>query len=177
MGTRWLPCQTVGVPIERCSECGFDSDAWTDAQAIEAIGGLPARWVEATSGLDVEALERRPIAEMWSIGEYTDHVREVLFGMRFVLDSAIIESGIDLGDIPQSEFTPEPRSIDVPSALAGIDRESQALADCLTELPKSMWNVTATAGGIEMDAHWVARHAVHDVTHHLGDVTHLRAAL
>ena len=167
----------MGVPTERCSECGFDSDVWSDAAAIEAISLLPGRWVEATNGLDVEALTRRPIIEMWSIGEYTDHVREVLFGMRFVLDSATAESGIDLGEVPQSEFTPEPRSVDVTFALAGINRESRTLVECLTMLSKPMWNATATVGGIEMDAHWIARHAVHDATHHLGDVTHLRAAL
>ena len=165
------------MPIERCSQCGFDSDIWSDAAAIEAIGRLPGQWVAATSGLEAEALVRRPIKEMWSIGEYTDHVREVLFGMRFVLDSATTESGIDLGDVPQSEFTPEPRTVDVTFALEGIDREARSLADRLTALPKLMWNATATAGGIEMDAHWIARHAVHDATHHLDDVNHLRAAL
>ena len=30
---------------------------------------------------------------MWSIAEYADHVREVLFGMRFVLDTALTFDG------------------------------------------------------------------------------------
>lgn len=34
---------------------------------------------------ETDELQRRPIPEMWSIAEYTDHVREVLFAMRFVL--------------------------------------------------------------------------------------------
>jgi hypothetical protein len=114
---------------------------------------------------------------MWSIGEYTDHVREVLFGMRFVLDSAAADSGIDLGDAPRGLFTPEPRPIDVPFALEGIDREARALVERLTAMSSSSWKATAMIGGIEVDAHWIARHAVHDATHHLGDVAQLRAAL
>jgi hypothetical protein len=167
----------VGVPVERCSQCGFDSDVWSDAAAIEAIGRLPGQWVAATAGLDVEALARRPITGMWSIGEYTDHVREVLFGMQFVLDSATTDPGVDLGEAPRSEFTLEPRPVDVTLTLKGIDREARALVDSLMAMPSPLWNATATIGGIAVDAHWIARHAVHDATHHLDDVTRLSAAL
>jgi hypothetical protein len=31
--------------------------------------------------------------------------------------------------------------------------------------------------GDELDVHWIARHAVHDSTHHLDDIARLRAAL
>jgi len=31
--------------------------------------------------------------------------------------------------------------------------------------------------GDRVDLHWIARHAVHDPTHHLRDVARLRAAL
>lgn len=91
-----------------------------------------------------KATERRPITETWSIAEYTDHVREVLFGMRFVLDSAITQPGIELGEIPEQDFSLEPRSVDITMALAGIDREAQALRDRLTALSESSWSATAT---------------------------------
>ncbi len=64
---------------------------------------------------------------MWSIAEYIDHVSVVLFGMRFVLDTAVAQPGADLGDAPAPVFDPEPRSIDVAAALSGIDREAGAL--------------------------------------------------
>jgi hypothetical protein len=32
------------MPVERCSECGFDGDDWTDAAALDAIGELPERF-------------------------------------------------------------------------------------------------------------------------------------
>ena len=114
---------------------------------------------------------------MWSIAEYVDHVREVLFGMRFVLDTTLAEPGTDLSEPPEPRFDPEPRIIDVEEALSGIDREANALRHRLGELPDSSWGSTAIVAGDEIDAHWIARHAVHDATHHLLDVDRLRGAL
>jgi hypothetical protein len=46
---------------------------------------------------------------MWSIAEYVDHVREVLFGMRFLLDTAVHDPGTDLAEPPEPSFEPEQR--------------------------------------------------------------------
>lgn len=108
------------VSVEVCDECGFDGENWTDSAAVEAIGLPPSQWQAATAGLDVEDVARRPIPDMWSIGEYVDHVREVLFGMRFVLDSAAEHPGINLGDALEPVFSPTPRIIDLSVALEGL---------------------------------------------------------
>lgn len=163
--------------MERCDQCGFDGEGWTDAGAIEAVGTLPTRWVEAVSGLTPDELHRRPVVAMWSIAEYVDHVREVLFGMGFLLDTAITQPGADLGKAPEPRFDPEPRLIEVDSALAGIDREATSLRDRLFQLPPTRWSTKTIVDGNEIDAHWIARHAIHDATHHLLDVEQLRAAL
>ncbi len=165
------------MQVERCAECGFDGGDWTDQTALDAIGRLPPQWSDAIAGLGSDALARRPVPEMWSIVEYADHVREVLFGMRFLLDSAVSQPGVELGDPPEPEFAVTPRAIDVRVALAGIDREAKALQDRLAELPAESWAATARVRGDWLDAHWIARHAVHDATHHLGDVRCLRDAL
>jgi hypothetical protein len=165
------------MPAERCQECGFNGDSWTDEASIEAIDHLGTRWTEASSGLQLEDLQRRPITDMWSIAEYIDHVREVLFGMRFVLDSAIGNPGISLGTPPKSEFAAVARLIDPWVALDGISRESNALRDRLREIPEESWSATAVIGDDEVDVHWVCRHAVHDANHHLGDVRRLRSML
>lgn len=167
----------LGMVVERCEQCGFDSDQWTDIEAMTAIGELPVRWRDSVSSLTADQLHYRPMPEMWSIAEYVDHVREVLFGMRFVLDTAVTQPGTDLGDPPDTPFDPEPRFVDIEEALSGIDREASALGDRLAGLPASAWDSKATAGNDEMDAHWIARHAVHDATHHLLDVDRLREVL
>jgi hypothetical protein len=165
------------VPAERCEECGFSSEGWTDEAAIEALGHLGARWAGAIAELRTEELQRRPISEMWSIAEYTDHVREVLFALRFVLDSAVADPGVDLGAPPQPEFTAEPRLIDPQAALEGLAWEANALQRRLLELQESSWTASAIIGDDEVDAHWLCRHAAHDAEHHLGDVRRLRNAL
>jgi hypothetical protein len=114
---------------------------------------------------------------MWSIAEYTDHVREVLFGMRFLLDTALSQPGTDLGQSPPSEFESQPRKIDVQAALDGIDREARLLSRQLSELSADDWFITVTFDGTSVDPHWIARHMVHDATHHLLDILRLRSAL
>jgi hypothetical protein len=165
------------VAWDRCDECGFDGGRWTDEGAVDAIGGLPARWEAAVADLDDSEVLRRPIPGMWSMGEYVDHVREVLVAMRFVLDSAVAEPGVDLGEAPEPYFAPAPRAIDVRRALAGIDREATALSSRFAVLHVASWTASATIGGDAVDARWICRHAVHDATHHLQDVERLRRAL
>ena len=122
------------MSVERCGECGFDSDDWSDAGAIAAIQRLPTQWTAAVVGLAPSHRLRRPVDQMWSIAEYADHVREVLFGMRFLLDTAISQPGTDLGMSPAQPFTSRPRQIDVEAALSGIDHEARSLSQRLSEL-------------------------------------------
>lgn len=163
--------------MERCGECGFDGGGWTDRAALDAIAGLPARWLQALDGLPDEDLQRRPIVDRWSVAEYADHVRETLFGMRFLLDTVIDAPGTDLGAPPAPAFDPEARPIDVDRALGGLRSEAVQLHDQLTALDETAWASTVVVGADEVDVPWIARHAVHDATHHLGDVERLRALL
>lgn len=98
------------MAAETCQECGFDGDAWTDPQAVEAIADLPKQWRDAVEGLTLEELQHCPIPDTWSVGEYADHVREVRFAMRFLLDIARDAPGTDLGSAPEPAFDPEPRA-------------------------------------------------------------------
>lgn len=165
------------MAVERCDECGFDGGAWTDGAALDAIAELPTRWKAATADIDAADAQRRPIPDMWSILEYADHVREVLFGMRFVLDRAVAQTGVDLGEAPEPRFDPTPRLIDRGAALDGITREAESLRRRLLEISPLDWDSIAVVGDDELDGHWICRHAIHDATHHLMDVQRLRAAL
>jgi hypothetical protein len=162
---------------EVCTECGFDGGQWTDDDAVSAIAELPGRWSLAVDGVSQSDLRRRPIPSMWSIAEYLDHVREVLFGMRFLLDTAITDPGTHLDDPPEPRFDPAPRDIDVDSALTGLHAEAEQLGDALAAAQPSDWRSTVIVGDESHDLHWIARHAVHDASHHLRDVERLRAAL
>jgi hypothetical protein len=165
------------MQAEHCDECRFDGGAWSDEDAVDEVGRLEGRWVRAVAEVSPEDLQRRPIAHMWSIAEYTDHVREVLFSVRFVVESAVKEPGVDLGEAPTPEFTADPKMVDMHAALGGIGREATLLASGLRALPPESWSATAILDGDPVDLHWLCRHAVHDATHHLGDVTRLRGSL
>jgi hypothetical protein len=167
----------VTSPAEVCAECGFDGRRWTDGDAVSAISDLPTRWSDAVAGLTDGDLQRRPIPTMWSIAEYVDHVREVLFGMRFLLGTAVHDPGTDLGEPPEPSFEPQPRAIDIDVALAGLSHEAEQLAGALVDTPPAAWTSKVIVSGDELDLHWIARHGVHDPTHHLRDVSRLRVAL
>jgi DinB superfamily len=165
------------VDFERCDECGFNGEEWSDAAAISAIEVLPTRFASAVAGLNSDDLFRRPVDGQWSIAEYADHVREVLFGMRFLLDVAVTQPGTDLGESPSSPFEPESRRIDIDAAMVGIEREVTTLVTTFSELSPNEWRSIVTLDGADIDAHWIVRHAVHDSTHHLLDLERLRLAL
>jgi hypothetical protein len=120
---------------------------------------------------------RRPVAHRWSIAEYTDHVRKTVFGMRFILDIALADPGLDLGEPPEPAFEPEAREIDIEASLAGFDHEVFEFCNALAGLPAERWRLSVVVGGDEVDAHWMVRHALHDVTHHLGDIRRIHVAL
>jgi Protein of unknown function (DUF664) len=165
------------VSVERHGECGFDSDDWGDASAIAAIRRLPLQWIAGVAGLTPTDQLRRPVHQMCSIAESADHVREVLFAIRFLLDTAISQPGTDLGESPQPQFDSQPRQIDVEAALNGIGNEAHALTQRLCGFSSDDWSLTVTFDGTSVDPHWIARHIVHDATHHLLDIDRLRSAL
>jgi DinB superfamily len=165
------------MTVEQCQQCGFNGDDWSDVVALEALLELPSRWAIAVSGLTFRDANRRPVPEMWSIAEYADHVREVLFGMQFLLETAISQPGADVGASPESRFDAEPRQIEVKRALDGITRESTTLRVSISKLPATAWESTIILDDTGVDPHWIVRHAVHDATHHLLDVERLSEAL
>ncbi len=158
-------------------ECGFDGGVWETGAALDAIESMPDRWRTAVAGLSDVDMQRRPIPDMWSIAEYADHVRETLFGMRFVLDVAVESPGTDLGEPPEPEFAPAAKPIAIATALAAIESEATQLASRLRQLAAAEWASEVGFGSRSHDVHWICRHAVHDASHHLDDVARLKVAL
>jgi MOSC domain-containing protein YiiM len=161
---------------ERCGECRFDGDRWVDGDVLTTLPILGALLGEYVAGLDDEVLHRRYRRDQWSIAEYADQTRETLFAMRFLLGMALSTDEPDLGSAPSPRFTAEARSIDIAAALAGIDAESSELAEELAVLDMEQWSRGATIDGERVDVRWIARHAVHDATHHLHDIGRIRVA-
>jgi len=162
---------------EQCSQCGFDSELYDIADTISSQSVIPAVLRAAIEGLDGGVLQQRPDGQTWSIAEYLDHVREVAFGNRFAIESALADPGVDLGDAPQPTFVETAREVDVAAALDAIDAEYREIGDVLAALTSDEWAGSATVGGSTHSVGWFARHVLHDGLHHLGDIGRIRHRL
>jgi hypothetical protein len=71
----------------------------------------------------------------------------------------------DAGAVDHGYNTLDPEQV-LEELAANADRIA---ARAERELPEH-WSRTASMGGVETDAGWFLRHAVHDASHHLRDV-------
>jgi MOSC domain-containing protein YiiM len=166
------------APIENCDECGFRWDRYTDEQAVGVYlvaGGL---FRGVLDGVDLELANMRPSADSWSILEYVDHVRTSMWMWRFVVDAAVRELGIDLSTGGARPMDPEVKWFDdVESTVAAMEAESAALFTVLVALEPEQWDYSTLVSLGVVDQRWVARHALHEILHHLHDVGRIRVRL
>ena len=98
--------------------------------------------------------------------------------MRFILDIAVTDPGTESRYATDAAFDSQPRHIDTAgSRSAALRGEIEALVIRLGQLDDETSTRTVTIEGDEVDARWIVRHALHDVTHHLADVAALRTLL
>lgn len=162
---------------ETCDECVFDGSRWTNqdatrtlAHAGDLVGGAVAR---LPPGHD----RQRPDPGTWSIVEYVDHLREVIFANHFLCASAQDQPGIELGGPPPAPMAADVPDIDLGEAIERLDAEGASFASFLTGLDKENWHKAATVGGENWDSEWCARHACHDLFHHLTDIARIRTRI
>ena len=74
--------------VDACDECRFDGSRWTDQDVLTTLGALRAIWDGYLDGAGDDVLQRRPDPATWSIAEYTRHVPDTLWAMRFLADLA-----------------------------------------------------------------------------------------
>lgn len=157
---------------ERCAECGFDGTRLTVPDAVAALRSMGRRWSDLFRDVPDERLRARPEARTWSPLEYAAHTRDVLAlvgsGMHQVL-----EGGSPVFDAME----PDPpgadhgyNELDPSEVLSALGANAGRMADRAERALTEHWKRTATMGGVETDAGWLLRHAVHDASHHLRDV-------
>jgi hypothetical protein len=156
-------------PPERCDECGFDGSRVTVGDAIAALRSMRRRWAALFEDVPDEVLRTRAGPGVWSALEYAAHTRDVI-GDNTVEMAAYLE-----GRRPEpSEFGPDEdedayNSEDPEVVLAGLGTNAEAMAARASEvLDAAAWT---RSGGGDVDAGWMLRHAVHDASHHLKDVS------
>jgi DinB superfamily len=158
--------------VDACPECGYTYAALPRSAMAPsiALGGA-----QHAARLRSAGLTARPSPDLWSPLEYACHVRDVLVVQR----DRIVRT--QAGDQPV--FAPMDRDRRVvedayndqdPAQVArDLHAAATALADLLDGLDDRGWaqtgvyNFPATA---VRDVDWIARHTLHELSHHLMDV-------
>jgi hypothetical protein len=157
---------------ERCAECGFDGSRLTVGDAITALRSMRRRWGELFEDVPDDVLRKRPAPKVWSALEYAAHTRDVVamngWGMAKLLDGELPE----VPDIPPEDEVADHgyNSLDPKAVLDELGANAERMAARAERVVGTdPWARTAASGG--PDAGYVLRHAVHDASHHLKDVS------
>ncbi|WP_221321953.1 FtsK/SpoIIIE domain-containing protein [Actinoplanes sp. L3-i22] len=165
------------LSTDHCAECGFTYVAVSPAD-------LPARF-RATGNLYAAALlaatdlRRRPYPEVWSPLEYTCHLRDMLRVQRERLALALATDNPAFTPMGRAErpLRDGYNAQDPHTVLTELDQAGESLAAAFEALtPGDLrrtgtynWPVTAVR-----DLLWIGRHTVHEIVHHLLDITRQR---
>jgi hypothetical protein len=158
--------------LERpCPECGFVASGVDVATLGTAFRENAASWATALAGPGVAA---RPRGDVWSVLEYACHVRDVhrLFDERVRLMLGADEPRFANWD--QDETAVTERYDEQDPAVVGPDlvAAAGAVADRYDAVPPDAWTRRGLrSNGSEFTVETLGRYHLHDVVHHLHDVT------
>ena len=163
--------------MDRCDECRFDYYGFARTEIPDRLRASAADHVERLTETPAAFLRERPLPG-WSALEYGCHVRDVLVVQAERIDQAQRE------DSP--EFVPMGRDVravatryneqDPPTVAGQLTAAADALAFQLESLDDTGWARTGVYSYPERelrDVDWIARHTLHELSHHLTDVDHV----
>jgi DinB superfamily len=162
------------VPLDRCSECGFEYDLEQSRRAGEAIVEGALRIGAALRATGAETRLRRAVGQ-WSPLEYGCHVRDILLVQRervLLARREIRPSLTPMGRDERVEHDGYPEQ--VPADVARqLEDSARLLANVLDRLETSDWGRTVIYNypePTERTLRWVAMHTLHEVRHHYVDM-------
>ncbi len=164
------------VSVERCEECAFVYGDLPTGDVPRALRALGAEYVDVLSRSEVRGLvDRRPEPEVRSALEYACHVRDVLLIQRDRVLLALVEDTPGYSRMYRDERV----------TLAGYRVETvEEVANEVAMAANLMAKVLEGLSPVQLqrrciynfpeptrrDVAWLARHTVHEVSHHLGGV-------
>jgi MOSC domain-containing protein YiiM len=167
-----------GATPETCHACGFDAEAWTPHDAATLLDALGVWWRLALADLPADAVNRRPAPGVWSALEYGQHSALVTAVLRFAIEQVLDDDGTRLPPAPEGDGPAgAPVQLDAAVVVADLDREGHALAAVTRHADPDAWAHVGHSGDRRIQADAALRHAVHDASHHLMDVSRGLAAL
>ncbi len=159
--------------LERaCPECGFDASAAGRDDLVPLVARVGGRWAEAWRG--AVRPRDRPEPLVWSPLEYACHVRDVLdlavyrtSLMRDEDDPVFANWDQDVTAV-ESDYAGTDPSVVAPALAVATD----AYVTVLSGLPDDAWDRPGRrSNGSVFTVDSFTRYVLHDLVHHLTDVT------
>ena len=159
------------VVERRCDECGFDGSTFAPTDVAQTVRTNAAAWPTVVRRDDVR---QRPDDSTWSPLEYTAHVRDVLRLYDYRLQLMLEEDDPLYPNWDQDETAVAERYNEQdPTTVAGeLVGAAATLADRFDALDDAQWQRPGRrSDGVSFTVATFAVYFVHDVVHHLHDVS------
>ena len=156
-------------------ECGFDADAVDPAAVGAAIRDNAETWREVLGRADVR---ERPAAQVWSPLEYACHVRDVdtLFAVRLGLMLDEDDPMFANWDQDATALADRYGEQDPVAVSAQLASAAEVLAARFDTVSGDQWQRPGRrSNGSVFTVDSFARYLLHDLVHHVWDVTGRRA--
>ena len=159
------------VSPEVCEQCRFDGSQYDVDDARGTLRAVAPMWRQLAEGLGEDVLGARPDDGVWSAVEYAAHSADVTESIGRLLHATTLDRDIVLDDPGEPSQHPATAG----GAAAAIERLA-ANAARIDRRAKEIggddalgWRRTVRIGDTTVDAGWLLRHVVHDLTHHVHD--------
>ena len=154
-----------------CPECGYDARRVAAADVASRVRASVPVWRAALAAADAAV---RPASDRWSATEYACHVRDVhrLYAERLELmltedDPAFADWDQDVTAVEERYDLQDPVVVSDELAVA-----SEAMAAAFDPVAVDQWERTGErSDGAHFTVDTFARYFLHDIEHHLWDVT------
>lgn len=159
------------TPPETCPTCQFDGAEYDVRDALGTLRALGPMWRQTVEGLPEDVLLARPAPGVWSAAEYAAHSADVTQAMGRLLHGILTLDDLEVEAVPE-DHAPDV-SDGFEAAVARLEANLARVHDAARRVGGDRdprWRRTALAAGHDVDAGWVLRHTIHDVSHHLSDV-------
>jgi hypothetical protein len=161
-----------------CPECGLDYDTIAPSDAVVAARSFGRRFAELVMGADdPSVLNSRPEPGVWSVLEYTAHVRDIFELMASTISRMVAENEPTIS-FPDPDRLAEERRYgeqDPERVVADLKANAEALATAIDRVETADLSRTAHFDWGDRDVLTMIRNAVHEGKHHLRDAEQVLA--